>query len=85
MFDLSLDGISGATTAYDGWDILFRDANVRKGVGDVGYAPGEKIAIKANLLVGLGGGKEKAASPGPTPQLLMSIITDLIRGGRHTW
>jgi len=78
MFDLSLDGISGATTAYDGWDNLFRDANLRKGVGDVGYAPGEKIAIKANLLVGLGGGKEKAASPGPTPQLLMSIITDLI-------
>ena len=78
MFALSLDGISGATTAYDGWDNLFRDANIRKGAGDVGYAPGEKIAIKANLLVGLGGGKEKAASPGPTPQLLMSIITDLI-------
>ncbi len=78
MFDLSLDGVSGATTAYDGWDNLFRYANIRKGVGDVGYAPGEKIAIKANLLVGLGGGKEKAASPGPTPQLLMSIITDLI-------
>jgi hypothetical protein len=78
MFELSLDGVTGATTAYDGWDVLFRDANIRKGVGDVGYAPGEKIAIKANLLVGLGGGKEKAASPGPTPQLLMSIITDLI-------
>ncbi len=78
MFDLSLDAVSGATTAYDGWDNLFRDANIRKGVGDVGYAPGEKIAIKANLLVGLGGGKEKAASPGPTPQLLMSIVSDLI-------
>jgi hypothetical protein len=78
MFELSLDAVSGATTAYDGWDNLFRDANIRKGVGDVGYAPGEKIAIKANLLVGLGGGKEKAASPGPTPQLLMAMITDLI-------
>jgi hypothetical protein len=78
MFELSLDAVSGATTAYDGWDKLFRDSNIRKGLGDVGYAPGEKIAIKANLLVGLGGGKEKGASPGPTPQLLMSIVTDLI-------
>lgn len=78
MWELSLDAVSGATTAYDGWDKLFRDANMRKSGTDIGYAPGEKIAIKANLLVGLGGGKEKANSPGPTPQLLMSIITDLI-------
>ncbi len=78
MFSLSLDGVTGATTSYDSWDNLFRYANIRKGVGDVGYAPGEKIAIKANLLVGLGGGKEKANSPGPTPQLLHSIIEDLI-------
>ena len=78
MWDMSLDAVSGATTAYDGWDALFRDANIRKSGTDIGYAPGEKIAIKANLLVGLGGGKEKANSPGPTPQLLMSIISDLI-------
>ncbi len=78
MFSLSLDAVSGATTAYNGWGVLFRDANIRKGVGDVGYAPGEKIAIKANLLMGLGGQIEQANSPGPTPQLLMSIITDLI-------
>jgi len=78
MWDLSLDAVSGATTAYDGWDALFRDANLRKTGTDIGYAPGEKIAIKANLLVGLGGGKEKANSPGPTPQLLMAIVSDLI-------
>ncbi|MCP4313444.1 MAG: DUF362 domain-containing protein [Bacteroidetes bacterium] len=78
MFLLSLDAVSGATTSYDGWDRLFRDANIRRGTGDVGYAPGEKIAIKANLLVGLGGGKEKANSPGPSPQLLMSMITSLV-------
>ncbi|MEN8156645.1 MAG: DUF362 domain-containing protein [Bacteroidota bacterium] len=78
MFDLSLDGVTGATTSYGGWDMLFRDANIRKGTGDVGYAPSEKIAIKANLLLGLGGQKEVANSPGPTPQLLHAIVEDLI-------
>lgn len=78
MYNLSLDAVSGATTAYDGWDRLFRDANARKGAGDVGYSPGEKIAIKVNLLAGLGGAKMRWNAPGPTPQLLESIITDLI-------
>ncbi len=78
MYNKSLDGVTGATTAYDGWDRLFRDANIRKGTGDVGYSPGEKIAIKVNLLAGLGGAKMRWNAPGPTPQLLESIVTDLI-------
>ncbi|MEF9438538.1 MAG: DUF362 domain-containing protein, partial [Candidatus Mariimomonas ferrooxydans] len=78
MFSNSIDAITGATTSYDGWDILFRSSNELQGKGDVGYAPGEKIAIKANLLMGLGGGKEKANTPGPSPQLLHAIIEDLI-------
>ncbi len=78
MFSLALDGISGATSAYDGWDRLFRYTNERLGKGDLPYAPGEKIAIKVNMLMGLGGGKERASTPGPTPQLLHSIVEDLI-------
>jgi hypothetical protein len=78
MFSHSLDAVTGATTDYDAWDLLFRYSNQLQGKGDVGYAPGEKIAIKANLLVGLAGGKEKANSPGPAPQLLLSIVADLI-------
>ena len=78
MFSSALDGVTGATTAYDGWDKLFRNTNIRNGKGDLPYSPGERIAIKVNLLMGLGGGKERANAPGPTPQLLMAVIRDLI-------
>jgi len=33
------------------WDKLFRHFNRTRGAGDVGYQPGEKITIKANLTV----------------------------------
>ena len=79
MFSNSIDAVTGATTDYDGWDALFRSSNELQGKGDVGYAPGEKIAIKANLLVGLAGGKEKANSPGPAPQLLFAMVEDLVK------
>jgi hypothetical protein len=78
MFSHSINAVTGATTDYDAWDLLFRYSNQLQGKGDVGYAPGEKIAIKANLLMGLAGGKEKANAPGPAPQLLESIVEDLI-------
>ncbi len=78
MFSESLDAITGATTAYNAWDILFRDTNKRKGVGDIGYTPGDKISIKVNLVMGLTGAKEKANHPGPVPQLLMSLVKSLI-------
>ena len=78
MFSHSIDAVTGATTDYEAWDLLFRFSNQLQGKGDVGYAPGEKIAIKANLLVGLAGGREKANAPGPAPQLLESIVEDLI-------
>ena len=78
MFSNSIDAVTGASTDDDAWDLLFRYSNQLQGKGDAGYAPGEKIAIKANLLVGLAGGREKANSPGPAPQLLMSIVEDLI-------
>jgi hypothetical protein len=78
MFTRSLDAITGATTSYAGWDSLFKASNEILGKGDVGYAPGEKIAIKANLLVGLGGGSEQWMRPMPAPQLLFSMVEDLI-------
>ena len=78
MYTYGLDAITGATRQDDGWDALFRFANERMGKGDFGYIPGEKIAIKVNLVMGLAGGKDKSTGPGPTPQLLHAIIRDLI-------
>lgn len=78
MFELSLQGVTGSETASDSWDKLFRYANIRKELGDVGYTQGEKISIKINMLMGAGGGKEKANRSGPTPQMLHAIVEDLI-------
>ena len=78
MFTESLDAISGATRTDYAWSNLIHYRNIQRGKGDVGYSPGEKVAIKANLLIGLSGGKERASGPGPTPQLLLTIVDDLI-------
>lgn len=78
MFSDAIDGLSGATRNDDSWDALFRYKNIENGKGDVGYSPGEKISIKVNLLMGLAGGKEKYNRAGPTPQLLESVLSDLI-------
>jgi hypothetical protein len=78
MFANALDGITGATRADYAWDKLFRYTNQKRGKPDFGYSPGEKIAIKVNLVMGLAGGQDQASCPGPTPQLLAAILTDLI-------
>lgn len=78
MFSESLDAISGATRTDHAWNNIIHYRNKENGKGDVGYSPGEKVAIKANLLIGLAGGKERANGPGPTPQLLHTIVDDLI-------
>jgi hypothetical protein len=80
MLTYALKGTSGATNSDDAWDILFRYANIGRGKPDMGYSSGEKIAIKVNLVMGLAGGTDNATCPGPTPQLLNAILTDLVVG-----
>jgi hypothetical protein len=48
MFSKALRGLTGKSTDYAAWEVIFRNFNQRKGRGDVGYTPGEKIAIKVN-------------------------------------
>jgi hypothetical protein len=78
MFSHALEGVTGATSSADAWDILFRYTNLKRGMPDIGYSAGEKIAIKVNLVMGLAGGQEQPTCPGPTPQVLNAILTDLI-------
>jgi len=49
MLSVCLRGASGADTDTQSWDRIFHGFNQRKGRGDVGYAPGEAIAIKINM------------------------------------
>ncbi len=49
MFSLGLKTLADTNDDYSAWDLLFSHFNQEHGYGDVGYQPGEKIAIKINL------------------------------------
>jgi hypothetical protein len=48
MVSGSLQSLTGAETDGQSWELLFRDFNRARNLGDNGYQPGEKIAIKIN-------------------------------------
>ncbi|MFW6122183.1 MAG: Ig-like domain-containing protein, partial [Petrotogales bacterium] len=49
MFSTGVVGLAGVNDDYTAWDLLFKHFNEAHGYGEVGYQPGEKIAIKVNL------------------------------------
>jgi gluconolactonase len=50
MMSKALRTLTGAATDAQAWNALFRYHNQMHGKGDVGYQPGEKIAIKVNFV-----------------------------------
>ncbi|HUT09462.1 MAG TPA: DUF362 domain-containing protein [Thermoguttaceae bacterium] len=50
MTSRTLRELTGADADADAWDRLFRYLNRARGKGDVGYRPGEKIAVKVNFV-----------------------------------
>jgi len=51
MLSKALRALTGKSNDYDAWDAIFRNFNQRMGKGDIGYTPGEKIAIKVNMTL----------------------------------
>lgn len=49
MVSQAIREVSGEDDDAGAWDAIFRSHNIALGRGDVGYQPGEKIAIKINL------------------------------------
>jgi hypothetical protein len=49
MFTQGIKNLAGVEDSADAWDVLFKHFNQIHGNGEVGYQPGEKIAIKVNL------------------------------------
>ncbi|MCK4887357.1 MAG: DUF362 domain-containing protein [Planctomycetes bacterium] len=45
----SIKALAGEKTETAAWDAIFKYYNTTKGFGNIGYQPGEKIAIKINL------------------------------------
>ncbi len=84
MLSKALRGLTGKSTDYAAWDAIFRNFNQRMGRGDVGYTPGEKIAIKINntLMYSNPSNGEKPNDVldniDNSPQLAIAILKQLI-------
>lgn len=51
MLSKAVRALTGKNDDYEAWDTIFRSFNQQMGRGDVGYTPGEKIAIKINFVL----------------------------------
>jgi hypothetical protein len=82
MLSKGLRTLTGAGDDHAAWDALFRDFNKKKGRGDVGYQPGEKIGIKVNFVL-MNGNNTGTKSSGSmdqidcSPQLAIALLTEL--------
>ncbi len=70
--------VVGAKTDAAAWKNLFRYNNRRRGRGDVGYQPGEKVVVKLNLNC-----CQRRVDPTQgfynTPQLAQALLRQLVR------
>lgn len=85
MLSRALQGLTGENTDAGAWDALFRYFNQRRDSGDVGYSPGQKIAIKVNLTLGYDADPvsfQKSASYvdhiDNSPQLTIALLDQLV-------
>lgn len=89
MLSQAIRGVAGEDSDADAWEALFRYFNARRGKGDVGYRPGEKIAIKINLTTCNASGDganpvtyEKkhsmANNMDNSPQMLLALLRQLV-------
>lgn len=83
MFSKALRALTGKVTDEAAWDAIFRSFNQQMGRGDVGYTPGEKIAIKVNfvLMVSQSNGTKSIGyydNIDNSPQLTIALLRQLI-------
>jgi hypothetical protein len=78
MLRKSLRLLSGAKSDAQAWAALFQHYNRTHGRGDVGYRPGERVAVKLNLNCAK---REKDPKMGPynTPQFVMALLRQLVK------
>jgi hypothetical protein len=79
MYSKGVRWLTDSTTDEQAWDKLFRYFNQRHGRGDVGYTPGEKIAIKPNhvaqrdLVYA-----DTLLAADMTPQMMVALLKQLV-------
>jgi hypothetical protein len=77
MLSRSLRSLTGQSSDIASWNALFEYFNMQHGKGSVGYAAGEKIAVKININNSTGLGNTGNASVA-TPQMVLSLLRQLV-------
>jgi len=83
MFSKGIQNLAGIEDDADAWDSLFKHFNQVHGNGNVGYTPGEKIAIKVNLNNGyttlsyFWADNDRDASPYVVKALLRQLVDEV--------
>ena len=89
MVSQAVRGVAGRSSDTAAWDAIFRHFNSERGRGDVGYQPGEKIAVKINLTTCNAGGEQVDPitynkKPGimnridNSPQITLALLRQLV-------
>jgi hypothetical protein len=77
MVSDSLQDLTGEATDRQAWEMLFRDFNRTRNLGDGGYQPGEKIAIKINANQDRDS-KWVTGKGLPSPHVVYAVLAQLV-------
>jgi Domain of unknown function (DUF362) len=87
MMSRAVCDLAGEPTAAPAWDKLFKHSNQARGKGEIGYKPGEKVAIKVNFvgLIWRGGGvnpetyklEKQQDYMNTSPQMILALLRQL--------
>jgi len=78
MISDGIQNLAGEETDSAAWDALFTYFNVEHGYGEIGYSPGEKIAIKLNLNNCYGGYTEQDNNRDASPYVTKALLGQLV-------
>jgi uncharacterized protein (DUF362 family) len=78
MLSRSLQALTGTQSDARAWDQLFRHFNAKSGRGDVGYRPGELIAIKPNCNNAYAGYGDEDDQVDASPQTVLAMLRQLV-------
>lgn len=77
MLSSSLQALTGTASDAAAWDALFRHFNQAHGKGSVGYAAGEKIAVKINCN-NTSGYTDVDNQADASPQMVLALLRQLV-------
>ncbi|NIP25277.1 MAG: DUF362 domain-containing protein [Phycisphaerae bacterium] len=77
MVSKTIQSLTGQSNDPNAWDALFRHFNQTRGYGNIGYKPGEGIAIKINMNQD-SGGTWSPRDGMPSPHVIYSVLDQLI-------